>query len=230
MRKHRVTFPTCKNQKPMILNVRDENILEGDINNLVSWLGSYIASGAVIQDGDTIQIGWMTCLVRKREDETLGLFEPDMKTMPIQWIDGVDLTITIMRLHRNVGESYDVVSDLIIPSYRESCVVGEGYLDAEILLLERSSPLGSDSGWFVGDASRNQDYRSPLTLSRTSLYEVGCQRIEVVQFLCLPVGFRILLSPTLLRTEFQGREIIPKKGSYVDLISRVPPILGHLEC
>lgn len=198
------------------MNVIDESIPESDALRLIAWFEEYLYAGNVIEENETVQVGWMICTLKCREDGTVGLFEPDMKNIPIVWIDAVDRTIITMRVQRDVAASFGELESMQIPSCRDSCLVGTGYSSAPRVVMERATPNRADSGWFIGDASGEYDYSDPSELMRKSLYEVACCRPEVVQFLSLPVRYRIILSCDTVEVEYENTVKVPIAGSYVE--------------
>jgi hypothetical protein len=155
--------------------------------------------------GDTIQIGWMVNLISGREDQTLAILEPDLRTMPIKWIDSVTTTLQHLRLQKDAVDSVGLLDVLAFPSICESALMGvDVTLDTGGLLLERAPAEGSDSGWFMGDADSQSDYDDPANLRRVSLYDAARLVPRCVMFMALPPGTRVLLSPGSAQVSYLG--------------------------
>jgi hypothetical protein len=76
---------------------------------------SYITSGARLNIGETMQIGWMLVRIEEGAAGALRLTEPDMKSFPIHFIDFVDRTLVHLRNQNDVVRSLSAAVDLHSP-------------------------------------------------------------------------------------------------------------------
>src|SRR5437660_6277255 len=87
-------------------------VLEGDAKWLLEWLESEVAKGRRFLPGETVQIGWMVTKLEASEDEILKICEPDMKALPVKFVDSVTNTLTHWRLQKMVAESIGLETEL----------------------------------------------------------------------------------------------------------------------
>jgi hypothetical protein len=187
-------------------------IVNEDAIWLISYLENAVISGTVFRVGETIQIGWMVNEIAKQADG-LTLLEPDFSGVPITWRKSVDTTLAHLRLQKSVAES--VALGVQMPSICESAIVCERFPDSKQLLLTRDEPQGNDSGWFLGCSDSSHDHNNPKVLRRISLYEAVTKRRDVVEYIALPSGIRIVTgSPPQISLKDQVLQIVA--DSYLD--------------
>jgi hypothetical protein len=163
-----------------------------DVAWMIGHLEETVAAGTRYAPGETVQIGWMLTQVIERDDGHLGLTEPDMRSLPIVWVDDVSETLGHLRLQRDVADGLGVAPQF--PSIRESLVLGTDLDPASsALVLDRLPGEGFDSGWFLGDLRSELRYDGPDDLRRTSLYEAALSWPAIIPYLALPPGSRIEL-------------------------------------
>jgi hypothetical protein len=121
--------------------------VEGDLHWLINWLEESVAQGNRFSSDQTCQIGWMVTKVRQSDVGTLTLWEPDMREMPIVWVESVSNTLAHLRLQKDVVESVLAPSDLSYPSILESLLICSRLKENNGLVMERCQPSGRDSGW-----------------------------------------------------------------------------------
>lgn len=189
-----------------------------DLDWLVRFLEDTVKCGDKYVPQQTVQIGWMITLVRSREDQTLGLWEPDMQRVPIAWVDSVTTTLRHLRLQKDVAESLGLGERILFPTVQQSAIVARGFESGSSVIMERTEPTPSDSGWFIGSAEHGVDHNDPANLRRVSLYEVGCGRPDVVMFLALPPGTRVLLHKRSACVWLDGRTLSTQPGSFLDTL------------
>lgn len=199
------------------LVISREALPKADRDWMLAYLESSVREGARFEPGETVQIGWMLNLVIKRADSYLGLAEPDMRSMPIEWIEDVSETLGQLRLQRDAAASLSVEGLLDFPSIRDSLVVGSDVTpEATSLVLERESGSGNDSGWFLGLRDSMSHYSQPTNLRRISLYEAAVTWPQIITYMALPPGFRIIIEPSHVSFFRDGSPVHPKKGSFLD--------------
>lgn len=199
-------------------NFDPQKILRDDAQWLCDFLQRTVAEGVRYKTGETIQIGWMINTLESRKDRSLGILEPDFVSMPINWIDSVTTTLAHFRMQRDVVESLGLEAPFF-PSIRQSCIVGADLLMGQgtyDLILERSEPDDTDSGWFVGHAQSHSNYNDVANLRTLSLYELAIHVPLSVMFLALPIGFKIILNDWMLQISQFNTRLIPLAQSYLE--------------
>jgi len=179
-------------------------------------LESEVASGRRFLPEQTVQVGWSVLEVRQRTDGTLALFEPDFRSMPVRFVDGVSSTLLHLVLQKSAAESLGLVDEIALPSLRDSAIICTEFGSTEGFIMSRVTPKPTDSGWFFGCENVAHDHQSPDGLRRVSLYEAVTRHDErTVPFLALPpdtfVGFGGAV-PYFSRGE---TELAIRPGSYL---------------
>src|SRR5690242_5545186 len=80
-------------QPEIVFQAQTASIPDVDREWLTRTLEEMVASGSRFKAGETLQLGWMVNRFEQGEGGTLRLQEPDMKSMPIAFIDRVDNTL-----------------------------------------------------------------------------------------------------------------------------------------
>jgi hypothetical protein len=213
----RTTRCTVHGHAEFVLRYDPQLTLDGDVEWLTSYLEQSVAKGTTYLPSQTVQIGWMICRVFSRDDGTLGLEEPDFRSVPIGFADGVSLTTRHLRSQKDVCESVGLGGSLDFPVLRDSAIVCNCWGKSAALILARTSPKSGDSGWFFGCASEQHDHNTPQNLERISLYEAVVTRYAIVEYLALPSGSDVLLeqgSAPCLRKD--GKPLSFVHGSYLE--------------
>lgn len=186
----------------------------------ISWLLGYferqVADGERFHAGETVQIGWMLTKLEATADGLLRVTEPDMKAIPIKFIDSVDNTLKYLRNQKDMVESIVPPLGSDFPSLQQSAVVHAEYKRASHLLLTRNPAHGADSGWSLTDP-RDEGGSSIL---RISLYQLGVDRPDLIKFFALPPGLQILLDGLKIHVTGPDGEIQPVPGSYLEALKQ----------
>jgi hypothetical protein len=204
--------------------VEESLIIEEDIVFALQTLEGMVQEGQRFRDGETVQMGWCILKVRRNEDGTLTLLEPDFVHMPIVWVDSVTSALSHLRCQKDVVESFFDSTELSFPSLRHSCICCTRLSRVRQLLLDRHDPKDSDSGWVLCCSDDDHDHEDPQNLEKLSLYEAALHNRSIIEYLALPPG--VLLQETFegLEVLFHGgRQIEPRKGSYIDALARCRP-------
>jgi hypothetical protein len=196
--------------------------VEDDARWLISWLEEAVASGEQFTVEQTVQVGWMILLVRALEDGVLSLWEPDMRDMPIAWVESVSRTLAYLRLQKDVCESVLDADDISFPSLQQTAIICKRVGQTKGVFMERLEPTSRlDSGWFYGCTCEDHDHNNTDELRCASLYELGVKVAPlVVSYLALPEGVLIQLGqrkPTIFR---HGVPLAIKPGSYLAALDR----------
>jgi hypothetical protein len=196
----------------------DSYIPRIDIGVLVSFLEESVENGSRFADGETISFGSMLLRVASI-DGSFSLEEPDLKSLPIVWKNGVTQSLKLLRLQKDIAESVGLNEEVDPPSIRCSLLVAADMTqDCQAFVLERTSPVQSDSGWFIGRLDTQLDYRNSANLNRQSVYQAILNWPQIAGFLALPAGCRVDVS--LAKTLFSrnGEPLGIKKGGFVDFL------------
>jgi hypothetical protein len=191
-------------------------VVADDAEWLLRWLEESVAGGTRFETGQTCQVGWVVTKVQLHESGDLFLWEPDMRSLPIQWSAAVSNTLAHMRVQKDVVESLLGAEDLTFPSMRQSVLVCTRLAKNESVVMERADPSGADSGWFCGCREGDHDHNDVAELRRVSLYEAAIQHApQIVPYLALPPGVLVCIgsgAPDVFRA---GEPLTFKPGSYL---------------
>jgi hypothetical protein len=190
--------------------------VENDVRWFIGWLEQSIAEGNRFSPGQTCQVGWTVTEVRHADGDSLSLWEPDMRTMPIVWSESVSKTLNNLRLQKDVVESVLSSSELLFPSMLQSAIICTRLGTDKGLVMERSQPRGTDSGWFCGCHAKDHDHNSVAELRRVSLYEAAERYApQIVPYLALPVGIFISVSNSAPAIFMKGEPLKSKVGTFL---------------
>ena len=192
-------------------------IPHNDIKYLINFFEDEVKKGIRFKTNETIQIGWMVNQLKLMDDQYLHVLEPNLKDLPISFIDSVTNTLRHLRQQKDVVESINEDLEVSYTSIRSSIVVCPTYQKATSIYLVREKAENNFSGWFFRDLdSEDQENYRPI-----SLYEFACHRPDLVKFMGIPPEYGMHVRPgDNFRIIFGEREIFPKPGSFLDQINR----------
>jgi len=154
---------------------------------LIGWLEERVLGGEVFRPGESLQVGWMYDKIVSRSDGTLGIVEPDFKTVPVAWVEGVALTLRHIWFQKEVAASVALAPSF--PSYRQSAIVCSRLRGASAVMMHREEPSDVDSGWFIGCYDDDHDHQDPAELLSVSLFEAAVSWDQrFIAYLALPAG------------------------------------------
>jgi len=183
---------------------------------LLRWLEESVAAGTRFVAGQTCQFGWMLTIVQLHESGDLTLCEPDMQSLPIQWSQGISLTLAHLRLQKDVVESVLSSEEVSFPSMRQSVLVCTRLAKNEGVVMERAEPNITDSGWFCGCMEDDHDHNDVAELRRVSLYEAAIRHApQIVPYLALPPGVLVDIGSGVPNVISAGEPLTFKPGSYL---------------
>ncbi len=186
-----------------------------DAEWLLGWLQDTVAEGTEYRVGQKCQIGWVVTDVRQHESGDLTLWEPDMRSLPVEWVEGVTYCLAHLRAQKDVVESVLPAEDLFVPSLRQSAIICTRFGPDGGVVMERTQPDGTDSGWFCGCREDGHDHNVVTELRRVSLYEAAIRAPQIVPYLALPPGILVGLDggvPVVFR---DGEPLRFRPGSYL---------------
>jgi hypothetical protein len=179
--------------------VTNKAIPDVDIQLFLSDLEQLVANGERFKIGETMQIGWMITKLASGPNGRLVITEPDMKAIPIEFVDSLDNTLLHLRVQKDSVESLGKDVALAFPSLRQSIVVHKNYRAARQLTLERvdrkEDDRTDDSGWWLLDQADKAGNQNVDNFMKISLYQLAIDRPDLVKFLAIPRGYIIVVSP-----------------------------------
>lgn len=196
---------------PAIVVVADDAVW------LLDWLEGAVAEGARFETGQTCQIGWMLAEVRLHESGDLTLWEPDMRSLPVEWSPTISNSLAHLRIQKDVVESVLSPEELLFPSMRQSAIICTRLEQGDGVLMERVKPTNSDSGWFCGCQEGVHDHNNPAELRRVSFYEAAVRYApQIIPYLALPPGVLVSMDDGTLFVFHDGEPLEIRPGSYLD--------------
>jgi len=190
--------------------------VEDDVRWFLGWLEQSVSMGEKFSDGQTCQVGWAITEMRSGEDGVLCIWEPDIRQMPIAWVESVSHTLNQLRLQKDVCESVFTLAELSFPSMRQSAIICTKLGTTEAVIMERSEPRGNDSGWFVGCRDEDHDHNNVGELKCVSLYEAAVRyQPRIIPFLALPPGVLLSVGNDAPAVFQNGQPLALKPGSYL---------------
>jgi hypothetical protein len=133
-------------------------ILQIDVDWLISFLEGEVQKGIKFSDGETMQLGWMLTKLQLMDDGYLHILEPDMKEIPIQFIDSVTNTLRHFRHQGDIVESCYERSQVNYPSIRAGIIVCNSYPQSQNVYMSKAQPEGNMSGLFFRDLGNDNQY------------------------------------------------------------------------
>ena len=211
-----VTDGCAKFQHPEIMFDVGERIPDVDAEHFKSTLEDMVASGSRFKAGETFQVAWMILKFAEADKGRLKLMEPDMKGMPIQYVDGVNRTLRFMRAQRDTAESFGLVEQMKLTTLVDVILVPADPGKIGIAQLHREPPEGQMSGWFLLEAGQDPPDFRPM-----SMYELALSRPDLVKFFALPPGVDVIVNTTGEVGLYQdGKPLTPEAGSFIDMLNR----------
>ncbi len=212
----------CKRHDHPEIQIRvfDPAIHIEDISCLLRYFERRVASGERFQAGETVQIGWMLTKLEAETDDLLCVAEPDMRAIPIRFVESVDSTLKHLRTQKDVVASIAPSRNPDFPSLQQSAVVRADYKSVVRLLLTRDPPHEADSGWSLTDPRDEFHARDPSRYLRISLYQFGVDRPDLIKFLALPPGLQVRLDNLQIQVTGPEGEIQPCPGSYLEALEK----------
>lgn len=198
----------------------DTAVPRSDIEVLTSFLEESVAAGTRYNEGDLITVGSM--LFRVTEiNGSLTIEEPNLSSLPIEWRQGVTLTMQLLRLQKDIAESVGLEDETDPPSIRYSLLVGADLSQHDNeFVLDRMKTSDSDSGWFVGRLNSELNYEDEANLKRISVYQAILTWPNIGGFLALPAGCRVEVSGRKKCFTRNGRDLEIKSGSLLDAFAK----------
>jgi hypothetical protein len=188
------------------------------VSEMIGYFEWQVESGVQFKDGETIQFGWGVLKVQAMPDGSLGVFEPDLVSFPINWIDSVTGVLLQTLIQKYVAESLGFYDEADYPSALKYMVVCDNYADCPAVIMERNRPWdANDSGWRLFCADPDHNHESDENIKLVSLYECAVNKPQVVEYLALPVGIALFVVNLYDQLEFyfNGQRLQYSEDSYL---------------
>ncbi len=204
------------------IRVLNDTVPAEDVSWLLRFFEQSVAQGGKFRSGETLQVGWMVTMFDAVPGGLLRVMEPDMKTVPVKFVDAVDATLMHLRNQQDVVRSLSPPVGPVFPSLRQSVVVHVNYKNAGRILLTRSGAASkTDSGWWLSDLDDEAGAQDSARFVKTSLYQLGVDRPDVVKFFALPPGLQVVVDGVHIGVLGKGGEMQQIPGSYLHELNKL---------
>ncbi|WP_027710274.1 immunity protein Imm33 domain-containing protein [Zooshikella ganghwensis] len=211
----RTTKCSQYNHPELCFSCTTDVVPQQDIDWFIAHLETEVANGVTFKSGEFMQLGWMLNQLEMHSDKSIHILEPNMKDVPIVFIDSVTSTLKHFREQQDIVDSCTLNVAPDFPSLRTSIIVSETFQATNSFYMAREVAENTESGWFFKDLNAEEDEYSVL-----SLYDFACKRPDLIKFLALPVGLGVLLRDgDCYRLVKNDREVQIKANSYLDQIN-----------
>lgn len=213
----------CKqfNHPEFQIQVSSKAVPAADIAWFLAGLEKRVAEGERFKGGETMQVGWVLIMLQAAPGGVLRIMEPDMKSVPVKFVDSLDNTLKQLRSQRDTVESFTPSIPLSFPSLRQSVVVHRDYKTTRRVLLSRYEPEELDSGWWLSDLNDESGARDPTHFTKISLYQLAVDRPDLVKFFAVPPGLQVIVDHGRIGVLKEGKELRQVPGSFVSELNRV---------
>ena len=211
----------CKqfNHREFALELEDE-ALELHAHFLLRTIESMVERGEVLKPGETFQFGWLTLQIRALDDRRLTLFEPDLHSLPIEYIRGANAAIRHMMVQLFTLDSFAIErARMLIPNMRQTVMVCDRFATAPIFFMTRNDPIAhqEDTGWYMGCMDPDHDHDTRENLNCITLYEAFLKRNDIHPWLIFPTDTKIFLNRKDPPKVWIGEQRFKlQSGSFVD--------------
>src|SRR6266481_7567847 len=200
------------NQPQIVLHLSDKAQMSPQW--LLDFFESSMASGRQFKPEETVQIGWMVTKLVESPEGDLEVWEPRFKSVPIQWVRGVNTTLRHLILQKSVAELFQ--RDPEFPSLRQAGFVAPCFWEGKgHFKMTRENPAQNDSGWHF--SFTNSDIVGDKL---HSLFELACFCPAVVPFLALPVSGTVVRDSDAIVAECFGRAVSSRDNELLNRIRR----------
>lgn len=214
----------CKLYKHPEFQIRVSNIAvpAEDISSLLRFFEQRVAQGEKFRSGESLQVGWMFTMLEDGPEGFLRVLEPDMKVVPVKFVDSVDGTLMHLRNQQDVVRSLSPPVEPDFPSLQQSAVVHVNYKEASRVLLTRGAAVDeTDSGWWLSDLDDQVGSHDPSRFVKTSLYQLGIDRPDLVKFFAVPAELQVVVDGARIGVLGVGGEVPQIPGSYLSELNKI---------
>lgn len=193
-----------------------------DITWFLQFFEQRVAQGEKFRSGESLQVGWMFTMLEDGPGGVLRVLEPDMKVVPVKFVDSVDGTLMHLRNQKDVVGSLAPSIEPEFPSLRQSAAVHVNYKKTSRVLLTRNDAVDEwDSGWWFTDLDDQVGSQDPNRFFKTSLYQLGVDRPDLVKFFAVPAGSQVVVDGTRIGVAREGEPLEQIQGSYLSELNKL---------
>lgn len=206
----------------LVFNCDVKRVPEIDVLQFIDYLENEVKNGVIFKEGETMQVGWMITEFSQDSDtkEKLHILEPNMIDIPMVFIESLTSTLLHLRIQKDVVESCNL--ELCFPNIYESVYVIQDYKFLNDMYLQRLSPEENFSGWFVHSTIDEGDTINFDRCKLISLYELACNRPDLIKFLALPQGCEVhIVKSGAIHILESGKEIKFQPNSFLDQLNKM---------
>ena len=214
----------CKRHNHPEFQIRVSNgaVPAEDIAWLLQFFEQRVAEGERFQTGESLQVGWMLMMLEDGPAGFLRVLEPDMKLVPVNFVDSVDGTLMHLRNQQDVVRSLSPSVEPDFPSLRQSVVVHVNHkATSRILLTRDSADDEADSGLWLSDLDDPAGAQDPTRFVKTSLYQLGVDRPDLVKFFAVPAGLQVVVDGARIGVLGEEGEVQQIPGSYLSELNKL---------
>ena len=218
------TTSDCKryNHPEFQIRVSSSAVPAEDISLLLRFFEQRVAQGEKFRSGDSLQVGWMFTMLEAAPGGFLRVLEPDMKAVPVKFVDSIDATLMHLRNQQDVVRSLSPSVAPDFPSLRQSAVVLVNCKEASRILLTRSAAVDeTDSGWWLSDLDDEAGSHDPARFVKTSLYQLGIDRPDLVKFFAVPAELQVVVDGARIGVLGVDGEVQQIPGSYLSELNKL---------
>ena len=96
------------------------------------------------------------------------------------------------------------------------------YKEASRILLTRSTAVdGTDSGWWLTDLDDEAGSQDPARFVKTSLYQLGIDRPDLVKFFAVPAELQVVVDGAHIGVLGADGEVLQISGSYLSELNKL---------
>jgi hypothetical protein len=195
-----------------------DDVLDVDIKWLTDYIEGSVAQGEVYKPNETFQIGWTTTKIQKTHNNGLIIMEPDWTgKIPFDFVDSLTQTLFQLRRQIAMAESVGLKDEIDFPNLKETGVLCKNIGSIEHGIMGRGQREGKFSGWYLLCRDHDHHSKSVEELEEVSLYELACIAPDIIDFLALPEGVRIVFGgPERIRILLNNEELSIRLDSFLD--------------
>lgn len=215
----RLTTSKCGQYKhrEFVLEANEAIVPVDYLQQIVTILEEMVASGSAFEPQETFQVGWMPTLIQACGPGCLTLFEPDMISLPVEWVPGITNTLRQMMLQLFMLDSVNLRNQIDFPNIRKSLITCNRYSETNFFMHRQKPSSESDSGWFIGCLDQTHCHNNTDNLNCISVYEAMLHQKALQGFAAFPVDSMIVISERGGISFFKdGNEVEIQPNSFLD--------------
>lgn len=163
------------------------------IDWFVDWLETRIRNGERFRAGETLQVGWLTCLITANPDGTLAVQEPDFETIAPTLTEDVSRTLGQLWYQREIAASVGLAEELDFPSFDMQAMTCAAFTESDGAIMRRFAHPADESGWFIGCRGDDDDHNDSAQIEYRTLYELAVVNPAIVGYLALPADCIVII-------------------------------------